>query len=259
MIGVFDSGIGGLSVVKALWRHLPAHQIIYFGDTARFPYGTKGAEVIKRYAYENAQFLIKQGAQIIVVACNTASAVALDYLNKKLSVPVLGVIEAGALRAAELTKNNKIAIIGTRATIQSKVYENKLRKIDANFKVYSQACPLLVSLVEEGWLKYPESKLILKRYLAPLKKQKADTLVLGCTHYPLAKNAIQKVVGSKMKLVDSGEALATHLAYFLKENGLDKKIKKGDKHQFFVSDLTPNLEVISKKWLDKKIKWQLIG
>ncbi len=257
MIGVFDSGIGGLSVVKALWRYLPDYQIVYFGDTARFPYGTKGVEVIKRYAYENAQFLIEQGAQIIVIACNTASAVALDYLSQKLPVPVLGVIEAGAIRAAELTKNNKIAIIGTRATIQSRVYENKLKKIDAGFKVYSQACPLLVSLVEEGWLKYPESRLVLKRYLAPLKKQKIDTLVLGCTHYPLAKNAIQQVVGSRVKLVDSGEALAVHLARFLKEEGLVGKIKKGSKHQFFVSDLTPNLEAISQKWLNKKIKWQL--
>lgn len=259
MIGIFDSGIGGLSVVKVLWRHLPQYKIIYFGDTARFPYGAKGPEIIKKYARENTEFLIKKGAKVIIVACNTASAVALEDLRKKFLMPIFGVIDSAADQAVRLTKNKKIGVIGTRATIGSKIYEKKIKSIDPQIKVFSQACPLLVSLVEENWINRSETKSIVKKYLQPLKNKKIDTLILGCTHYPFIKNITQKEMGRSVRLVDSGEELILFLKNFLASNAkIEKSLARGKNHQFFVSDLTPHYTKIAKKWLNKNIKWRLI-
>lgn len=274
MIGIFDSGIGGLSVVKAIERHLPDCNLIYFGDTARFPYGIKGPEVIKKYARENAEFLINQGAKVIVVACNTASAVALDYLKKQFpNTPIFGVIESAVAMVVKTTKNGRIGIIGTRATIGSGVYEKKIQKIDSFLvpsphlwgeggvrgqKVFSQACPLLVSLIEEDWIKKPETKTILAKYLKPLKAKKIDTLVLGCTHYPFIKNLIQKEMGNDVKLIDCGEALASELKNLTPALSFSRRGLKGEiKNQFYVSDLTPNFEKLAEKWLNKKINLKL--
>lgn len=259
MIGIFDSGIGGLSVVKSIFRHLPKYQIVYFGDTARFPYGTKGPAVIKKYSLENTKFLINKGAKIIIVACNSASSVVLDDLKKTFSMPIFGVIDSAVNQAVCLTKNKKIGVIGTRATINSKIYEKKIKRIDPQIKVFSQACPLLVSLIEEGWLNQPETKSILKKYLKPLKNKKIDTLILGCTHYPFVKKIIQKEMGKHVRLIDSGEQLALSLREFFKNSRRAERIVgKGDKHQFFVSDFTPHYSQIAKMWLNRDIRWKLI-
>jgi len=254
MIGVFDSGIGGLSVVKGIFRYLPQYPIIYFGDTARFPYGIKGPEVIKGYARENVQFLIDKGAKVIVVACNTVSAVALEDLRQEFSIPIFGVIEPAVNCAISLTRNKKVGVIGTRATINSNIYEKKIRGANPQIKVYSQACPLLVSLVEEGWNKQPETKSILAKYLRLFKSKKIDTLVLGCTHYPFIKNLIQKEVGVKVQLIDSGQEVALFLREFLMHNPVLNLAGEGEKpHQFFVSDISGNFQKIAQKWLGKKI------
>lgn len=252
MIGIFDSGIGGLSVVKTIERHLPDCNLIYFGDTARFPYGIKGPEVIKKYSRENAEFLISQGAKIIIVACNTASAVALEYLKQQFpAVPIFGVIEPAAIAAVKITKNGRIGIIGTRATINSGIYKQKLKEINSNLNIYSEACPLLVSLIEEGWTDRPETKTILAEYLKPLKARKIDTLILGCTHYPFIKNLIQKEMGGGVKLIDCGEALAKQLS------DLDIQMPANGTNEFYVSDLGTNFQFLAQKWLNKKINLKI--
>lgn len=261
MIGVFDSGVGGLSVVKQLFRYLPQYQIIYFGDTARCPYGSKGDNVIRQYARENAQFLINRGAKIIIIACNTASAVALDILKKEFTIPIFGVIEAAAQYAVAVSKNKKIGVIGTRATINSGIYEKRIRDLaDYKIAVYSQACSLLVPLVEEGWGNYLETKLAVERYLKPLKSKNIDTLILGCTHYPFIKNLIKREIGENTRLVDSGKELVLSLKKFLDDNReMKSELTRGQKHQFFVSDLTSNLAVITKKWFNKDINWKVVS
>lgn len=274
MVGIFDSGIGGLSVVRAIERHLPVCNLIYFGDTARFPYGIKGPEVIKKYAEENAEFLISQGAKIIVVACNTASAVALEDLKRQFpKMPIFGVIEPAVRAAVKATKNDRIGIIGTRATIGSGVYEKKIQEMDSfltpsprlrgeggvrdRVKTYSNAAPLLVSLIEEGWTNRSETKTILANYLKPLKAKKIDTLILGCTHYPFIKNLIQKEMGRGVKLIDCGEALAMELKNLTPTLSLKRRGSEEIKSQFFVSDLTPNFEKLAGKWLKRKIELKL--
>lgn len=278
MIGIFDSGIGGLTVVKKMMEILPDYQLLYFGDTARTPYGNRGQEVIKKYAQEDAEFLIKKGAKIIVIACNTASAVAAEDLKKKLSVPVFEVVMPAVEKAIKVTKNKKIGVIGTWATINSGIYEKLIQGKDNGLKVFSQAAPLLVPLVEEGWLKKPETKTIIKKYLHPLRLANIDTLILGCTHLPLLKGIIKVKIGKSRKLIDPGEEVVLKLKEFLEENpAIEKTLAKKDSHgpvrisrvpperderglfacQFFVSDLTPRFQEIAEKWLGQKIKLNL--
>jgi glutamate racemase len=208
-IGVFDSGIGGLTVVKAMRDLLPNENISYLGDAARVPYGPKSPETVQRYAIELAEMLMKQNAKALVVACNTVSSVALPALTKKFPVPVIGVIEPGARAALESTRNRKIGVIGTRATIRSGAYEKALRAAgDANVHVTSQACPLLVPLIEEGLLNDEITDRMILRYLDPLLKDEIDTLVLGCTHYPLLTNAIARVLKRQIMIVDSAHNCA---------------------------------------------------
>jgi glutamate racemase len=207
-IGVFDSGIGGLTVVKALRDLLPNENISYLGDTARVPYGPKSPETVQRYALELADILIKQNAKALVVACNTVSSVALPTLTRKFPVPVIGVIEPGAKAALEASRNQKIGVIGTRATIRSGAYEKALRALDANVQVSSQACPLLVPLIEEGLLKDEVTDRMILRYLDPLLVDDIDTLVLGCTHYPLLTQAISRVLKRQLMIVDSAHNCA---------------------------------------------------
>ena len=216
-IGVFDSGVGGLTVAAALSRALPEESILYLGDTARLPYGTKSPETVNRYTRRNVGFLVERGVKAVVVACNTASAVALPSLSA--SVPVWGVIEPGARRAAALT-GGTVGIVATESTVRSGAYEAALRGLRPGLEIHSRACPLLVPLVEEGWLEDPVTDQVLARYLDPLVAAGIDTLVLGCTHYPLLAPAIRRRVGGAVALVDSAEAVTEEVAAELERRGL---------------------------------------
>ena len=230
-IGVFDSGIGGLTVVKALRDLLPNEDICYLGDTARVPYGPKSPETVQRYAMELAEMLMRKNAKVLVVACNTVSSVALPLLTKKFSVPVIGVIEPGARAALQATRNRHIGVIGTRATIRSGAYEKALRAADNNVRVSSRACPLLVPLIEEGLLDDDVTDRVIVRYLEPLLADGIDTLVLGCTHYPLLSVAIARVLGREITLVDSAENCATAVQETLDRHSLrSPAIERGELH-----------------------------
>ncbi len=207
-IGVFDSGVGGLTVAGQIRRLLPGEDLIYLGDTARVPYGTKSPETVVRFACEDARFLVGQGVKAVVVACNTASAWALAALEARFSVPVFGVIQPGALQALEKTRNLRIGVIGTNATIRSKAYERAILERNPEARVFTRSCPLLVPMVEEGWLNHAVTLEVLRIYLAPLLSRRVDTLVLGCTHYPLLKRALRKVVGQEVSLIDSAGSCA---------------------------------------------------
>jgi glutamate racemase len=266
MIGVFDSGVGGLTVVKEIFKYLPEYQIIYFGDTARLPYGTKGAGFVKRYSEKITQWLLDRGAKVIVVACHTSSAWAADFLKEKFSakggsasggknVPIFDMISGTAGGVSKITKNKKVGVIGTPGTIKSNAYKTKLLESDPELKIYTQACPLLVPLAEEGWVDGKITEEIIKKYLAPLKKEKIDTLVLACTHYPLLEEIIQKVMGRNVKIFNPASALAKQLKLFLEKNPkIEREIKKGIGHQFFFSDEPYNFEKISHLCFNKKIK-----
>ena len=215
-IGVFDSGIGGLTVVSALRRVLPHERILYIGDTARVPYGGKSAETVTRYSREISDLLIGEGAKLIVVACNTASALAVPSLAPFIPVPLIGVLEPGAIAAVKATKNNRIGVIGTKATIGSGAYSKAIKALSPDALVTSVACPLLVPLIEEGLFDDEVTEMILKRYLDPMLAEGIDTLVLGCTHYPLLKPAIRKICGPDVTLVDSAENCALAVAELLR-------------------------------------------
>ena len=255
MIGVFDSGIGGLTVVKALLDQVPGYDIVYFGDTARTPYGSKSPDTVIGYALENTEFLLDKGAQVIVVACNTASSVAFENITAKYDVPVFEVITPAVEVSIKNSRSLKIGIIGTRATVGSGAYEKKIREIKPAAKIYSKACPLLVPLVEEGWFNKPETVMIIKKYLHPLKVRQIDTLVLGCTHYPLLKNTIQRKIGKRVFIADSSLAVAREIKKFLSEHpGVEQKISKKGLTKFFVSDITPQFEKTARMILKKDIQ-----
>ena len=255
MIGVFDSGIGGLTVVKALLDEVPGYDILYFGDTARTPYGSKSPDTVIKYALENTEFLLNQGAELIVVACNTASSVAFESIVAKYDVPVFEVITPAVELSIKNSRNLGIGIIGTRATINSGAYERKIKALKPAARIYSKACPLLVPLVEEGWFKKPETVMIVKKYLHSLKVRQIDTLVLGCTHYPLLKNIIQRKIGKTIFIADSSLAVAMEIKKFLASHlELEQKISKKGVTQFFVSDITPQFEKTAKMILKKDIQ-----
>ena len=216
-IGIFDSGVGGLTVLKALLQVLPGEQLFYLGDTARVPYGTKSPGTVLRYAQEAAEFLVQQRVKMLVVACNTASAVAVDVLEQRFSLPVVGVIEPGARKAASVTKNRRVGVIGTEGTIRSGAYSRAIRAVDAEIEVFAAPCPLFVPLAEEGWAEHEVATLAAREYLAPLIAQNIDTLVLGCTHYPLLKKTLQRVLGPQVQLIDSAEETARLVAGLLGE------------------------------------------
>ncbi len=218
MIGVFDSGIGGLTVVRALMDLLPDQEIIYLGDTARTPYGSKSRETIIQYSLNNAEFLLRRGANIIVIACDSASSYAYEAVRSKLQIPVFEVIGPGAHLALRCSRKMRIGVIGTRATISSGSYEAKIRALQPDAKVVAVPCPMLVPLVEEGWLNRPETAMIVRKYLAPLKNQQIDTLILGCTHYPVLRRIIQRKIGTQVRLVDSAEAVALQVGDHLTSN-----------------------------------------
>jgi glutamate racemase len=252
-IGVFDSGIGGLSVVRALLRRLPHENILYFGDTARVPYGPKSPQVVREYAAQDTQVLTRDNVKLVVVACNTVSSVALDVVQKRAKAPVVGMIAPGARAAIAASKKKRIGVIGTAGTIASNAYSNAIRQIDSSVKVFAKACPLFVPLVEEGWMDHEATALIAREYLFPLKLEKIDTLVLGCTHYPLLRELISKTLNNETTLIDSGEAAAEEVEALLDEHGLRNPSTIKGNIQCFVSDLAPKFAEIGERFLGHKL------
>jgi glutamate racemase len=252
-IGVFDSGIGGLTVLHKIIEALPRESTVYLGDTARAPYGTKSVDTVLRYSFENSEFLVEKDIKLLVVACNTSTAVALPRLRERFAIPVLGVIEPGVRRAVKASKNKKIGVIGTDATIQSGAYTRALKKTDGAIEVYSRACPLFVPLVEEGWTDNAVVQMTVKNYLGSLKHSGIDTLILGCTHYPLLKNAIRAFMGDRMRLVDSAEEVAVEVAALLKRRQLMRKSGNGV-HGFFVTDAPERFIKIGQRFLGEKVE-----
>jgi glutamate racemase len=235
-IGVFDSGIGGLTVMRELLRELPGESIVYFGDTARVPYGTKSRETVQRYSEEAAAFLLSRDVKLIVIACNTATAQAGETLAARLPVPVVGVIEPGARAAAAATRTHRVGVIGTPGTIRSGAYDLAVRRKLEDARVYAQACPLFVPLVEEGWREHPAARLVAEEYLAPLRELDVDVLVLGCTHYPVLSDLIGRVMGPEVQLVDSAVETAREVRAVLTERGLLRTAAGPPVHSFVASD-----------------------
>jgi glutamate racemase len=237
-IGIFDSGVGGLTVLHEIRTRLPDTDLIYLGDTARVPYGTKSPETVKRYALQAAEFLVREQVGMLVVACNTASSVALDALHETFQIPVVGVIEPGAEQAIAATGNRRIGVVGTEGTIQSGAYPQALQRLDPQVEVWGRACPLFVPLAEEGWAEHAVAHLCAEEYLAPLMAHDIDTLVLGCTHYPLLKKVLQQVLGAGVRLIDSAEATARKVVALRAGNGENRSTGTAGV-RFFVTDV-PN-------------------
>jgi len=253
-IGIFDSGVGGLTVVKEIFKALPKERIVYLGDTARVPYGTKSPESVRRFSIENAEFLIKRfDVKLIVVACNTASSTSLPVLRKRFNVPVVGVIRPGAKKAAGLTRNGKIGVIGTPTTIRSGSYNKEIKSISKKIKIISRTCPLFVPLAEEGWLDGKITRDIAKRYLSPLTRDRIDTLILGCTHYPLLKSVISQVVGRNVKIVDSANAVAEDVSIILQKDSILSDSSKKKDHSFFATDAVEQFMKVGERFLGRKI------
>jgi len=252
-IGVFDSGIGGLTVLHKIIEALPKENTVYLGDTARAPYGTKSVDTVLRYSFENSEFLVDKGIKLLVVACNTSTAIALAPMRERFPIPVVGVIEPGVRRAIESTKTKKVGVIGTDATIQSGAYTRALKAADTGIEVYSRACPLLVPLVEEGWTDNAVVELTVKSYLGSLKQSGIDTLILGCTHYPLLKRAIRKFLGEGVRLVDSAEEVAGEVNALLKSHSLARSHGKGF-HGFFVTDAPERFIKVGRRFLGEKVE-----
>lgn len=252
-IGVFDSGIGGLTVIRALMERLPNENIVYFGDTARVPYGSKSPQVVREYAAQDTDYLVRHNVKMIVVACNTVSSVALEVVQKHSKVPVVGVIMPGARAAVSSTKNKRVGVIGTLGTIASNAYTNAIRQLDPTVTVVSQPCPLFVPLAEEGWTSHRATDLIAAEYLFPLKLQKIDTVVLGCTHYPILRDVITKTLGEGVGLIDSGDAVASDVEEVLLEGDMKNPSSEKANVQFFVSDIPHKFTEIGERFLGQKL------
>ncbi len=247
-IGVFDSGVGGLTVVKEFLRQLPGENIIYFGDTARLPYGIKSERTVIKFSLQNSRFLAQFQIKLLLVACNTASAVSLEALRKEFSFPILGVIEPGVRAALRLTKNRKIGIIGTEATIVSRAYVKLIKEIAPATRTFSQACPLLVPLVEEGWLRGEITAAVVRKYLSPLKKKSIDSLILGCTHYPLLKSLFRKEIEG-VALINSAKEVVAEAGKILRERGI---LRSGDDppyRRYYVSDTPTRFMRMRRRFL----------
>ncbi len=253
-IGIFDSGLGGLTVARAVHRLMPREDLVYLGDTARVPYGNKSPATVVRFACEDMQFLMNHGVKAVVVACNTVSAWALPTLEQRFQVPVFGVILPGARAALAATRSGRIGVIATNATIRSQAYNKAILARDDTVRIIARACPLLVPLVEEGWMDHPVAVSVLREYLSPLLKWDIDTLVLGCTHYPVLKKAIREVAGPRVRLVDSADTCAE----FVKERLgylklLDTRRRRAGVIESFVTDEVERFEDFAERFLGEKI------
>lgn len=237
-VGVFDSGVGGLTVAREIMRQLPNENLVYFGDTARVPYGSKSRDNIIRYSRQIIHFLKTKGVKAIVIACNTASALALDVVREESDIPIIGVVEPGARAALQITQTKKIGVIGTEATVQSAMYGKIIKGLDPTVSVMGKACPLFVPLVEEGFAKHKVTEEIIDYYLASMKESDIDSLILGCTHYPLLRSRIRAYLGDKIQLVNPAYETAMDLKYILKESGMENAGKEGEHatYSFYVSD-----------------------
>ncbi len=248
-IGVFDSGIGGLTVVRSLKEILPSEEIVYLGDTARLPYGTKSAETIRRFAHEDTEFLLDRQVKMVIVACHSATSAALPFLKKDYKLPIIGVIEPGARAAVKLTANRRIGVIGTPATISAGEYERAILAVDPNVRVIAKSTPLFVPLVEEGWVDRPVTHQIIAEYLTSFKQDKVDTLLLGCTHYPLLAPALDRFFEHKVKLVDSGDETAQTAHEVLEKMKLLRSSSHKGGCRFYLTDLSPNFRTIGERFL----------
>ena len=253
-IGVFDSGLGGLTVVKALMKQLPFENIVYFGDTARVPYGNKSRESIVRFSIQNVNILKEYKIKMVVAACNSSSSYALPALKKMFRIPMVGVIHPGVLRAVALTENKRVGVIATQATISSSSYARMIKKADPSVKVISQACPLFVPLVEEGWFDHSITASVAREYLKTIKEQNADTVILGCTHYPLLKKTLKKVLGRKIQLIDSAQEVAQEVRELLKGLDLRREGKAVGSGKFLVSDRPRQFRQLANRFLGCDIK-----
>jgi glutamate racemase len=253
-IGIFDSGLGGLTVAQKIYELLPGENVVYFGDTARFPYGPRSQEIIRKFSIQDVNFLLTRKVKFIVVACNTASALALDDLRHTCKKPMIGVVEPGASAAVSTTRNGKIGVIGTVGTIKSGAYQKAIHRIDPKISVYSFPCPLFVSLAEEGYTDREATRLIAAEYLNPLIKSGVDTLVLGCTHYPLLKKVISQTMGKKVSLIDSADETAKEVKNFLKQHQLLKNTRHKSSRSYFVSDVPDRFVEVGERFLKGRIK-----
>ena len=250
---MFDSGIGGLTVLKEVRKLLPGEHIIYLGDTARLPYGSKSPETVTKYALESAIFMLTKGVKILIIACNTSSALALDILKKKLPIPVLGVIDPGAREAAQATRTKKVGVIGTKATVRSAAYEKAIRKYDPRISVLSIPCPLFVPIVEEGLEDDRVAELMARKYLEAIKGSDIDTLVMGCTHYPILERTIRQVVGKGVAIVNTGRETAKDVAAALEKEGVINHGGRGGS-RFFVTDSPDTFKEVGSRFLGEEIK-----
>ena len=253
-IGVFDSGIGGLTVLKEILRESPNESTIYLGDTARVPYGIRSPETVVRYSFENTKFLSTKDIKLLVVACNTASSVSLDAIKSSISIPVIGVIEPGAKAAVAATKNKKIGVIGTEATVKSGSYAKAIKFIDGDIEVFGLACPLFVPLVEEGWTEGGIATMIAERYLEGIKGRGIDTVVLGCTHYPLLKKVIAGVMEEEVKLIDSAIETSREIRTILEVLDLKSEEEGGSSREFYVTDSPERFVRVGEQFLGRRIE-----
>ncbi|NLU36364.1 MAG: glutamate racemase [Clostridiales bacterium] len=257
-IGVFDSGLGGLTVVKELMKELPAEDIVYFGDTARIPYGTRSREIVIKYSSQSVRFLLSKNVKLAVIACNTASASSFEYLKNTFDLPLVGVIQPGAQAAAEATRNGKVGVIGTSGTIRSRAYPNAIKAVNPDISVYDQPCTLFVPIVEEGWSNTEIARLTAERYLKGLKQHEIDTLVLGCTHYPLLENTISHVMGPDVRLINPAVNTALKVKEILENSGRLNQEKKQGKIEFYVSDFGQGFQTIGGRFLGTEIHAECI-
>ncbi len=255
-IGVFDSGLGGLTAVRELNRVMPGENIIYFGDTGRVPYGNRSKETIIRYTKEDIEFLMKHDIKLVIAACGTASSVALPYLYDKFGIKIMGVLESACNEAVKVTKNNRIGVIGTAGTIKSNKYAEIINSISPDAEVFSKACPMFVPLVENGYAESEAARLIAKDYLSCLKEENVDTLILGCTHYPLLKGVISDIMGEEVTLLSPGELTALSAKEYLRENGLLSDNKSGQ-NEFYVSDSVENFSTLGSTFLGTDIEMRV--
>jgi len=253
-IGVFDSGIGGLTVLKEIMNMLPEENTIYLGDTARVPYGIRSPETVIKYSFENTKFLFTRDIKLLVIACNTASSISLDAIKDSIAIPVIGVIEPGAKAAVRATKKKRVGIIGTDATITSNAYTNMIKALDKSVKVFGLPCPLFVPLVEEGWIDGDIATLIARRYLKNIEKSDIDTLVLGCTHYPLLRTVISKVMGRGVRLIDSAVETSHEIKKTLEALQITRKKKERPVREFYVTDSPEKFLKIGERFLGNKIE-----
>ena len=253
-IGIFDSGLGGLTVLKEIVGIMPTESVVYFGDSGRTPYGTKSKETVTKYTFQNVRFLLNQDIKMIVIACNTASAYSYEAVKNNFEIPIVEVVEPGAVTVARETRNKKVGVIGTPATINSRAYEKAINRIDNSIDIISKACPLFVQLVEEGWWENDIAYRIAEEYLSSIKNKGIDTLILGCTHYPLLQNTISKVMGRDVRLVSSAHEAAKTVSQVIKEKDMERDKRLKPVYRYYTSDSVEKFVTLGSIILGKDIK-----